>query len=70
VGNLLSQEEKKLVQALHGARYLERLRALLERRLVEVDKQLRVASGDILMRAQGRAQELEALIEALTIQRE
>lgn len=40
--------------------------AMLERKLAEVDVKLRTATGEVLYRTQGKAQQLEELLRDLT----
>jgi len=65
VANLLSDDDKKLIRALRSTQLAEKLVAMLEHRRDSYNKALRASPLDKVQLFQGRAQELDELIDAV-----
>lgn len=66
MSNYFTDDEKKLVVALQRAGLLVKVQEMVGRRLALADKGLRVQIGELVFRTQGRAQELDELLTALS----
>ena len=63
---LLTDEDKRLVKALRSGQLMHKLVAMLEHRRDSYNKALRASPLDKIQLFQGRAQELDDLIDAFS----